>query len=464
MTDQYIRQFSMHINGDPFIETMTGYQFRCIFDILISVDNIFGTADIQIYNLSKDTIIDRKSDIILSAGYVDQFDVLFAGSITNVFKERRGPDVITRLLCRSGQAIGDRGTIAASYSAGAKLLDVLKSIAQIWPRHLVIEESQFTDKDVFPTGYAAYGDITRVLDELASSFDFKWVVDRDSLVVTRLDKERAASVFEINQFTGMVGMPEVTRGIDGLGVTVTARINPFLRSSSRINVQSEYSTYNTGNMFLGELSGDASANGEYNVYTIHYQGDTHTDLWDMTIDAIRAGTRDKLLVEQSGSLVWGAKVTREFRAKVREIAQRQNLDPNWYMCIMAFETDKTFSPAKANPASSATGLIQFIPRTARGMGTTTRELANMSAIQQLDYVEEYFKPYIGRIRSLADMYMAVLWPKAVSEANSFVLWTSPSIEYNQNAGLDRNHDGTITKDEAASRVFDMFKEGQAHRK
>lgn len=46
--------------------------------------------------------------------------------------------------------------------------------------------------------------------------------------------------------------------------------------------------------------------------------------------------------------------------------------------------------------SGATGLIQFMPATAQGMGTTTAALAAMSAVQQLDYVQRYFKPYAAR--------------------------------------------------------------------
>ena len=464
MAEQYIRDYSILIDGEPFIERMAGHQFRVIFDIVISPQDTFGRADIQIYNLSKDTNINKGADIVFSAGYQTKFDTLFAGSVTNIFRERRGPDVITRLLCKSGQALGDRGTISATYSAGAKLTDVLLSVARTWPRQLVIEEEQFTDEDAFPTGFAAYGDITYILDGLAEQFDFAWSLDRDALVISRLDKERKAAIFDINQYTGMVGMPEVNRGPNGLGVTVTSRINPLIRTSSRINVQSEYSTYNTGNMYLAEYAGDASANGEYNVHTIHYQGDTHGDDWNMTIDAIRAGTKDALIVEQTGVLVWGTKVSREFRAKIKEIAQKQNLDANWYMAIMAFETGGTFSPSEKNPRSGATGLIQFMPKTAEGMGTSTARLSTMSAVQQLDYVEKYFQPYLGRIRNLADMYMAVLWPKAISQPMDYVLFASPSIQYNQNAELDKNKDGTVTKAEAAERVFRRFEEGKAHAK
>lgn len=460
---QYLRQWSIMINGEPFIDSREEHQFRCVFDIVVNPANTFARADIQIYNLSKDTSIENRSDIILSAGYVDAYDAIFIGSITNVFRERRGPDIITRLLCSNGRA-QDRGTISSPYGPGAKLTDVLVDVARAWPRYLEIDLSQFTDADVFPTGYTADGDVRDVLDSLASQFDFRWVEDRGSLVVTRENEQRTTTIFEVNQHTGMVGMPEVTRGPQGIGVDVTTRINPYIRTTSRINVQSEFSTYNTGNAYIAEMAGDASATGEYNVFSIHYVGDTHGHAWDMRLDAIRAGTREIAQNSLDGGLVWGARVSQEFRVKVREIGGRQNLDPNWYMAVMAFETGRTFSPAEINRAGSgATGLLQFMPSTARAMGTSTRALANMSAVEQLDYVEKYFEPYVGRINNLGDMYMAVLWPAGIGKADSWVMWTSGSIEYTQNAGLDTNHDGTITRGEAVSRVNAMYTEGMGHR-
>lgn len=461
---QYLRQWSLQINGKRFIDSQDGGQsLRCVFDIEVRPGNTLAYADIQIYNLAKTTTIRQHDDIALSAGYQDQFDLIFVGSVTNIFKERRGPDVVTRLLCSSFR----RGTVSASYGPGAKLTDAIKSLANAWPLTLEMDESQFTDKDVFPTGWTAFGDIPVELNSLAYAFGFDWIQDRGSLVVTRTDKQRSTTVFDINQYTGMEGMPEVNMGPDGLGVDVTTRINPFIRTSSRINVKSEYSTYDTGNLFIPDLSGDATANGEYNVFSILYSGDTHGDRWSMRIYGIRAGTRSTPATSTKGSLVWGAAVSQEFRAKVRDIAKRQNLNPDWYMAVMAFETGRTFSPSKKNGAgSSATGLIQFLSNTARGLGTSTQALANMTAVQQLDYVEKYFQPHAGRIHNLGDMYMAVFMPdKGIGKSDDTVLIDrdiSPTT-YNQNASLDANHDGKITRGEAVAPVNRIYVEGQANK-
>lgn len=478
---QYLRKWSMQINGERFIDSRDDHQFRCVFDITVNPQNTLVLADIQIYNLSKATTINQRADIIFSAGYEDNFDILFTGTVTNVFKERRGPDVVTRLLCRSGTA-SQRGEMMSSYSSGARLTDVLTDAARSWPLRLEIDESQFDDKDVFTTGYIACGDIPTILNKLANMFKFRWVPERGHLVVTREDRERSTTVFEINQHTGMVGMPEARLGPQIIGVNVTTRINPSIRTISRINVQSEFSTYNTGNSFIAEMAGDASTNGEYNVFSIHYIGDTHGEVWDMRIDGIRAMARavavtqtpevvrepgttpPPAVIANAGSgLVWGARVSQEFRAKVREISDELGFDPNWLMSVMAFETGETFNPAEPNKGgSSARGLIQFMPETAKGLGTSTQALINMTAVQQLDYVHKHYALQKRPVRSMSDAYMAVLWPKAVGEPEDYVLWTMGSKYYAANRNLDKKHDGKITKGEAASRVYDAFKKGKAH--
>ena len=165
-------------------------------------------------------------------------------------------------------------------------------------------------------------------------------------------------------------------------------------------------------------------------------------------------------------LCWGL-VTRQkhgdaFNEKVIAISNRLRCDPNHLMAVMAFETGASFDPAKKNAAGSgATGLIQFMPRTAEGLGTDTASLARMTAVDQLDFVERYLGS-IARSRplpTLSDLYMAVLWPAAVGKLESHVLFAKPSRTYDQNAGLDVNRDGVITKAEAAAKVQDKLEQG-----
>lgn len=164
-------------------------------------------------------------------------------------------------------------------------------------------------------------------------------------------------------------------------------------------------------------------------------------------------------------IAWGGKVSPDFRNRVRWIADDLNMPEegaSWLMACMAFESAETFSPSIRNAAGSgATGLIQFMPRTAEGLGTTTAALASMTAEDQLNYVYKYFRPYRGRLNVLSDVYMAILWPAAIGKPENHILWTKDArpTTYRQNAGLDVNRDGAITKGEAAKLVSDKLAKG-----
>jgi len=158
-------------------------------------------------------------------------------------------------------------------------------------------------------------------------------------------------------------------------------------------------------------------------------------------------------------LAWGKKVNAAFKRKVIEISAELGIDPNFLMAAMAFESARTFSTNIQNSLSGAVGLIQFMPATAKGLGTSTAALKKMTPLAQLDFVRQYFLPSKGKLRDLSDVYMAILWPRAVGRPASYILFAQGSKQYQQNKGLDVNSDGVVTKVEAASRVQQHLLEG-----
>lgn len=169
-------------------------------------------------------------------------------------------------------------------------------------------------------------------------------------------------------------------------------------------------------------------------------------------------------LENSGGsqIAWGARVSPVFRERIRWVADTLGCDVNHLMACMAWESGETFRANIKNAAGSgATGLIQFMPSTARGLGTTTTALAEMTPEDQIRYVYEYFKPYKGRLNNLGDIYMAILWPKGVGKPDSYVLFDkakSPTT-FRQNAGLDVNKNGQVTRAECLVKVTQKLVKG-----
>lgn len=159
------------------------------------------------------------------------------------------------------------------------------------------------------------------------------------------------------------------------------------------------------------------------------------------------------------AMAWGRRVSAEFKRALAAIAVRIGVQVDYLMAAMAFETGATFSPAVQNPRTRATGLIQFMPATAKALGTHIDALAAMTAEAQLGYVERYFAPYRGKLVDLGDVYMAILWPRAVGKADDFVLFSEGDAAYKSNRGLDLNQDGRVTRHEASAKVQAMLERG-----
>lgn len=469
------RAWSVDINGEPYISLQSGStQFRIQFNVDVSPGSSVSYADIRLYNLNKVSGIANGASIILKAGYTDNIDAIFTGTVTNVLREREpgAPEIITRLICRSGSAAVDRGSAQVSLGPGARVEEAIRALAREWPIPIDIDNGQFADDQPMARGYWADGDIPTAMDNLARDYKFDWLQHMGRMYVTKPEIKRNSTSIKINQFTGMIGIPEITRGPKGLGVLVSAQLNPSIMVSSVIDLKSEFATYNTGNLYLSKVEPEAVPVGEYNVFALRYSGDSHSDTWKVDIDGIRWGTKPdtaSIATPGNGKLIWGARVSEAFRAKVVSVAKNLSVDPNWLMAVMGFETGYTFSPAARNPGSSATGLIQFLQASAIGLGTTTARLARMTAVEQLDYVERYYKSVAaGRVRNLGDAYLAVLFPPGVGRPDTYVMWqrdTGPyQREYAANSGLDRDKKGYITRGDAVAVVNNSYRDGGRYAK
>ena len=215
---------------------------------------------------------------------------------------------------------------------------------------------------------------------------------------------------------------------------------------------------------------------------------------------------DKGCVCQQYDLIWGEKVSCDFRKKVVQICKDLWQD-NWLemannlMAVFAWETGETFKPDVPNKKKSgATGLIQFMPeRATEYFGKSTielvpnyfnskdkdlhylpriKEFAQMSALTQLDYVKRYFNKLKGKKLDFVDFYLQVLFPVSSGQPEHFVFGTQENknfiglpndtaeirqkrvSKYQGNSGMDKSKDGKISKSEIALYVNKYKTDGE----
>lgn len=145
---------------------------------------------------------------------------------------------------------------------------------------------------------------------------------------------------------------------------------------------------------------------------------------------------------------------KNFLNEVKAMAGRLNC--NYQDLLGVMNSESGLNAQAVNGKSGATGLIQFMPSTARSLGTSTEELRNMSPTQQLKYVEKFLQTNIksrglqGKQLSPGDLYALVFMP---AKAGKEVITSAGSKAYSWNKGLDSNHDGVITNSELGQRVI-----------
>lgn len=130
----------------------------------------------------------------------------------------------------------------------------------------------------------------------------------------------------------------------------------------------------------------------------------------------------------------------DFMSEVNRVASRFGVNPSDLLALMRSES--SLNPQAVNPTTGATGLIQFMPATARSLGTTTEAIRQMSAAEQMKYVEKFFESVrLPQGASAGQLYAYVFLP---GRARRDVLTVSGEAFYEANRGLDMDSDGRIT--------------------
>ena len=178
-------------------------------------------------------------------------------------------------------------------------------------------------------------------------------------------------------------------------------------------------------------------------------------------------------------LIWGNKVSCEFRKKVVAISkslglpQEKNEGANWLMAVMALETEYTFSPTagsfKSNPDDNReggfVGLIQFGKGASIDIDIKRSELMKMTAEKQLDYVEKYFnlKTFKGLLVNKTALYLAVNYPNSCKHASekNYVVYDSTKSAYDSNPMFKKEKDESYI-DEKGKKKYYKGKEGKSY--
>lgn len=145
---------------------------------------------------------------------------------------------------------------------------------------------------------------------------------------------------------------------------------------------------------------------------------------------------------------------KEERSLIRKIAEKiarinnaetDKIERGIYITI---QHESNFNPKAVNKLSQATGIIQWLPSTAKKYNTTVEDIYKMSVLDQLNLMEQYLTNCANKynITSEFDVYLAVFNPSSIGKPGYSVIGKKGSVAAIQNAGVDRagNNDGVLT--------------------
>lgn len=154
--------------------------------------------------------------------------------------------------------------------------------------------------------------------------------------------------------------------------------------------------------------------------------------------------------------VTSEKEREEFKKKLIQVSADLGISPDWLLLVMWMES--RMKPTAVNRLSNATGLIQFMPATAKWLGSSVTEIKSMSAVEQLDLVRRYYWSYKTVLNGFVDLYVATFYPKALLQK-----WDDsrlfPKAVYSQNMAIDTNGDKMISLGEFKALMLSRVPKG-----
>ena len=290
MADYYRRLFELKVGGSidkpaVMIQATHDRQFRIQFGVRVSAGNFHSYADIAIWNLSRDTesrIFSRGALVALRAGYPHNVDMIFKGQLLNLFREKQGPDRVTRIIAKGGAQPLEQASVDKSFGPGARASELVQACASALGFPAAIAGSEYLQQTL-PRGYTLQGSAKHCLVELSRMFGFWWLVEGDRLVVVSEKTKRGGVTHRITSLTGMVGSPEITE----VGADVVVKLNPKIKWGEEFEVKSEYPRASFSGIYVRDIP-DTLGVGKYKIQTIEHQGDSYGDIWDTRLYGIKS--------------------------------------------------------------------------------------------------------------------------------------------------------------------------------
>jgi hypothetical protein len=277
-TKQFNRDYNLKIsqlNGISLLETN---KLRLSFEIFKGLSSTPNQCKIIIYNITDNTVKRLSStqnlDVVLSAGYINNIDVIFKGSIRTVSQLiRENADKKVEMIVGDADLGLKYGAISTTFLGLTPLTNVIQGIINVMPGVSIGIVDAISEYKLPERGYPFTGDCKTLLDALASQYKFSWSVQDGILEIISTENssrhstidDSGTNAYVLSSKTGLIGSPSLE---DDGKLSVKALLNPRVKPGRVVNIDS------------------LDFKGFYKILSVTFNGDTRGQEWFMNIKGL----------------------------------------------------------------------------------------------------------------------------------------------------------------------------------
>lgn len=293
MADQYLRYWSLRVADDSG-KGLELADLAIRFSVHHGTYSFPHTADIRIYNLSRETqykIGKEFTKLQLFAGYLGNYGLIFQGSIKQVRIGRESAtDGYTDIFAADGDTLHNFGYVRTTLPSGYSQEQVWAAIGTAAAEHTPIEPlSTAPNQAKGPRGKVMYGMVRDSIRDFADTNQQLVTVDNGILKAMPLLAFKPGEAVEINATTGMIGSPEQTEQ----GITLSCLLNPAIMWGTRLKINNSDITQNLvsnsdaelrqqnviGEKAIPAIFPSLANDGFYKALAVDHIGDTRGSPW-----------------------------------------------------------------------------------------------------------------------------------------------------------------------------------------
>lgn len=268
--NRFIRDYELVIGRNR----QKGFVVKPPFNIVFSIEKTteessVNTMKLNVFNLNSDnrlSIVKEEEDdnylpILLKAGYQDDIEIVFKGSIKESAIQVNGPNVISFIECEDG---GHDMTYSFTSKTVRDNKKVIDALVEDMPNTSIGKINQRRD---FIRPKVLIGNTYQLLQDNIDPEE-RFYIDNEQVFVVKNNQSTSTFVPVVTAETGLKKTPEKNKN----ELTFETLLNPSLKIGQLCEIKSIFAPY---------------VNGIYRINAISYKGDYDGDDWVQIVTCIQ---------------------------------------------------------------------------------------------------------------------------------------------------------------------------------